>query len=366
MLGQSLYFPEKRILKFLFNPRRENHRKSQEEHIQKIFDIVRRHLTNIKKWSWIISQYPEIETMFGNYVKNVLILILVLTMPGPHEGTRISSSFKKQMTTKVKGIVDKAVLEITEYRENVSLLHPKEQWVLTYLENSFKNKKKGSRLGYLLTKNITDERVKRKIRQRFFPPLPFVKKYSIEDQMRIKKEFEMNWDLFTEATTLRDFQAAARKQLIVEKQMKHHELQMKHHQQRMKYHEQQMMSLRRDVKELSNNEMKRSEDLSNQQHSYWLDEHRQNITKEIKKWYRQLPYYQHKKAVMIQSYYRRYYYHSKYREQLQFECPVCFLGLSKRNHERTICGHWICRNCIEEWVRVKKKNTCPLCRTLIA
>ena len=182
----------------------------------------------------------------------------------------------------------------------------------------------------------------------------------------IKKRFDLSYNLFTEATTLRDFQVTTKKQLVLEKQMKHHELQMKHHQQQMKYHEQRMMYYRRDVEGLSNHEMRRAEVLSNQQHSDWLWEHCQNATKEIKKWYRQLPYYQHKKAVMIQSYYRRYYYYSKYGEQLQFECPVCFLGLSKRNHEKTICGHWICRNCIEEWVKVKKKNTCPLCRTPIS
>lgn len=63
MLDQSSCFPEREILKFLFNSRGENHRKSQEEHIQKILDIVRRHLTKIKKWSWITLEYPEIETM---------------------------------------------------------------------------------------------------------------------------------------------------------------------------------------------------------------------------------------------------------------------------------------------------------------
>lgn len=73
-------------------------------------------------------------------------------MPGPHGGTRISSSFKKEMTTEVKGIADKAILEMTEYRENVSLLPPKKQWVLTYLENSFKNKKNSLRVS-LLTKS---------------------------------------------------------------------------------------------------------------------------------------------------------------------------------------------------------------------
>lgn len=93
----------------------------------------------------------------------------MLTMPGPHGGTRISSSFKKEMTTEVKGIADKAILEMTEYRENVSLLPPKKQWVLTYLENSFKNKKKQS-------KSITVDKVKRIMRQRFFSRTPFCKK----------------------------------------------------------------------------------------------------------------------------------------------------------------------------------------------
>lgn len=118
----------------------------------------------------------------------------------------------------------------------------------------------------------------------------------------IKKRFDLSYNLFTE-TTLRDFQVITRKQLVVGKQMKHHKQQMKYHQQRMMYY-------RRDVEGLSNHEMRRAEVLSNQQHSDWLGEHRQKTTKEIKKWYRQLPYYQHKKAVMIQSYCRRYYYYS--------------------------------------------------------
>ena len=71
MLDQSSCFPEKRILKFLFNSRRENHRKSQEEHIQKIFDIIRKHLTNIKNnEAEIFSRTPFCKKILLNRNRN--------------------------------------------------------------------------------------------------------------------------------------------------------------------------------------------------------------------------------------------------------------------------------------------------------
>lgn len=39
-------------------------------------------------------------------------------------------------------------------------------------------------------------------------------------------------------------------------------------------------------------------------------------------------------------------------------CCVCYLLTSTT----TVCGHFVCRNCLRRWTVVEKRTSCPMCR----
>lgn len=48
-------------------------------------------------------------------------------------------------------------------------------------------------------------------------------------------------------------------------------------------------------------------------------------------------------------------------DQVHDACCVCYLLTSTT----TVCGHFVCRNCLRRWTIVEKRTTCPMCRRSI-
>ena len=44
------------------------------------------------------------------------------------------------------------------------------------------------------------------------------------------------------------------------------------------------------------------------------------------------------------------------------DCPICMVTLSNGVISKLICGHKYHKQCIEKWVHISNKLTCPECR----
>ena len=54
------------------------------------------------------------------------------------------------------------------------------------------------------------------------------------------------------------------------------------------------------------------------------------------------------------------------KNNISFECPVCYSTILPTNYKELLCTHYLCNNCYDEWFKKCIENgkyiTCPICR----